>query len=234
MAFTRNPFHYLLLAAAFLLGGLAALYFPKGYLVWEMSYFHTPFLDYFFKYGTYLGDGVTYGAFCLLALFVKRRFFFVALVGIALSTMAVQGFKHLVFPDDAPRPLRFVAESPKYGERAAERVAERVAIDGVTIRYNDSFPSGHTATAFLMATLLALFAGTRPVAAYALALAVMVGASRMYLFQHFYVDAYFGALFGAVCGTLAYSFFQPGRSEWMERGVLSRKKAGENARTTEA
>jgi undecaprenyl-diphosphatase len=63
---------------------------------------------------------------------------------------------------------------------------------------NPSFPSGHTATAFAAATVLALF---HPRLRWpALALAAVVGLSRVYLGVHFWADVVVGAVFGVVIG----------------------------------
>jgi undecaprenyl-diphosphatase len=65
---------------------------------------------------------------------------------------------------------------------------------------NASFPSGHAATAFAAATAIGILSPRmRP---YALALAVGVGLSRIYLRVHFPLDVLAGALLGAAIGAL--------------------------------
>lgn len=62
----------------------------------------------------------------------------------------------------------------------------------------NSFPSGHTAAAFTMATVLAAY---YPQFKYAFfAIAVLVGYSRIYLGVHFPLDVLFGALVGVMLG----------------------------------
>lgn len=63
-----------------------------------------------------------------------------------------------------------------------------------------SLPSGHTAGAFLMATLLGHFYPMLYVAA--LIWAACVGLSRLLLGVHFFTDIIFGALLGIGCATL--------------------------------
>lgn len=69
-----------------------------------------------------------------------------------------------------------------------------------------SFPSGHTAAAFVMATLLASF---YPAIAFTvLAWAVMVGISRIYLGLHYPTDVLAGAVLGGVSAKLAILIMQ--------------------------
>jgi undecaprenyl-diphosphatase len=70
----------------------------------------------------------------------------------------------------------------------------------VAIPENDSFPSGHAATAFAAATAIGILSPRmRP---YALALALGVALSRVYLRVHFPLDVLAGALLGAGIGAL--------------------------------
>jgi undecaprenyl-diphosphatase len=71
----------------------------------------------------------------------------------------------------------------------------------VAIPDNPSFPSGHSATAFAAATAIAILCPKlRP---WALALAVGVALSRLYLRVHFPLDVLVGGLIGAGFGALA-------------------------------
>lgn len=231
MGFKRNQTYYLAFALLAIAGGLALYYFPKGYLVRELNGYHTPFLDLLFKYGTELGHGATYVGFCLSLLLARYRYFWTAVLGILLSTAAVQGLKRTLF-HDSPRPVRFFAE--EFGDRYAERL---VRVEGVEPHLNDSFPSGHTATAFLIATLLALFTRSRLLGLYVLLTACLVGLSRMYLLHHFYEDVYFGAIFGVLSGTLAYAvseLFPTARYPSLERSLRKRKITDSDALPSES
>jgi len=64
-----------------------------------------------------------------------------------------------------------------------------------------SFPSGHTAAAFVMATLLTAF--YPPVALVAYPLALAIGASRVTLGVHYPSDIVAGAVLGSGCALLA-------------------------------
>jgi undecaprenyl-diphosphatase len=64
-----------------------------------------------------------------------------------------------------------------------------------------SFPSGHTAVSFAVATALTCAYG--PLGAAELAFAVGIGTSRVYLGAHYPLDVGAGALLGMVCGLAA-------------------------------
>ena len=79
-----------------------------------------------------------------------------------------------------------------------ENIAPIRTIDGYAMHEWNSFPSGHTMSAFGLSSLLALMAGPKSrkrVLVLAL-LAIAVGLSRIFLVQHFLVDVLAGALLG--------------------------------------
>ncbi|MBQ6824233.1 MAG: phosphatase PAP2 family protein [Clostridia bacterium] len=65
-----------------------------------------------------------------------------------------------------------------------------------------SCPSGHTTASFAAAT--SVFLRNKKWGIAALALAVLVGFSRMYFAVHFLTDVLFGILLGAACGLVAW------------------------------
>jgi undecaprenyl-diphosphatase len=110
-------------------------------------------------------------------------------------------------------PLTFLAAAVATGaaslvahvlKEAFDRPRPPVAEPGLgsltAIPDNPSFPSGHSATAFAAATAVAILCPRlRPAA---LAIAVAVGLSRIYLRVHFPLDVLVGALVGAGLGAL--------------------------------
>jgi membrane-associated phospholipid phosphatase len=69
-------------------------------------------------------------------------------------------------------------------------------VEGVSIHSLHSFPSGHTQTAFLIFTFLALFCKRTAMAYVLIFTAALVSLSRVYLLQHFFVDIWIGSIIG--------------------------------------
>lgn len=164
-----------------------------GQLVLLINQHRFPLGDALMPYLTYLGDGVFYGLVCLLLLIRKwRTGLLFVLAGISQSIVSAI-LKRLVFPD-VPRPKKYF-----------EGIEDLSFIEGVRIATRFSFPSGHTMTAFLLATLLSLVVvKDRKYQALLLAGALVAGFSRMYLLQHFYRDVVAGSLIGVL---MALAFF---------------------------
>ena len=152
-----------------------------------LNVYHPFLLNVFFINYTFLGDGIF--SVCLIAAvlfyFKKRKEGLALLWSFLISGIAVQIIKNCI---DAPRPHLFF-EPGQY----------LFFIDGVTLANHHSFPSGHTTSAFAIATVLVMMADNRNRQLLILMLATLVGYSRIYLAQHFLPDV----LIGAVLGTLS-------------------------------
>jgi membrane-associated phospholipid phosphatase len=157
----------------------------------SLNTYHPFLLNVFFINYTFMGDGIF--ALCLIALlfyFKKRQQGFAMLYSFLISGIAVQIIKNLV---SAPRPKLFF-EAGQYLH----------FIDGVSLANNSSFPSGHTATAFGIATVLVLMLKNKTWQPHILIATVLVGYSRIYLAQHFLLDVMIGAVIGSAAGIAAF------------------------------
>lgn len=76
-------------------------------------------------------------------------------------------------------------------------------VQGVQIYRYNSFPSGHTASAFALFFMFSIFVKDKRWAPVFFTLALLVGISRIYLLEHFFQDVYIGSLVG-VCTTAAF------------------------------
>lgn len=152
---------------------------------------HSTRADYFFNYVTYLGDGLIWVPLFVYTLAYKRDFFIAVLTALVICTLITHFCKRVVFADE-PRPLRLLQDLA----RAVPLMAGRDS-------YSNSFPSGHTSTAFTFALLLA-FLVRRNFAMFVFPLlAFLVGYSRVYLAQHFVTDVLVGSVIGIFSSYLA-------------------------------
>ena len=156
------------------------------------------FADLFFKYITYLGHGALLGILLIFTVFKSKKFFYITIFSSILTFIFVRLLKLFVF---AERPITYFKYScpTDYGFHFVE---------GVKIASYRSFPSGHTATAFLLFFLMSVFfAKQKPfLQIIFFVLAFIVGYSRLYLFQHFLLDVGTGA-FIAIFSVILSIFF---------------------------
>ena len=173
----------------------------KSFLVINGTYSEET--DYFFNYVTFLGDGLLWVPLFLYVLIYKRDFFIAVLSALIICTVITHVFKRVIFIDE-PRPLRLLQDLA----RAVPIVKQN--------NYVNSFPSGHTSTAFTFALLLA-FIVRRKFAIYVFPLiAFVVGYSRVYLAQHFVTDVLAGMVVGIISSYLSlviYEYFRKKKRE---------------------
>lgn len=170
--------------------------FSKKDLHLEMNEYHSYLFDFFFKYITYLGDGALFGILIVVFFFLKKRMSYVFLTGALLTLVFTHLFKKIVFKG-VPRPVKFIGEESLY------------LVEGVKIAMVNSFPSGHTTTAFAIFTILILFHSKSALQYLWILLAILAGLSRVYLSQHFLIDVFAGSLLGVFIGFVSMMIFFP-------------------------
>lgn len=119
-----------------------------------------------------------------------------AVIGAAcfLGTALVVFFlKYVVFPG-TPRPTLY------FEGKEILRLLE-----GVVQLKTESFPSGHTAAAFSIATVFAFTSSVKRYQWFFVLLALIVGYGRIYLSQHFITDVYVGMIVGVVVSVCLYN-----------------------------
>lgn len=182
----KNRNLFLKLMLIHLVVGMIILFvIEKGDIVLFFSDNRRNFFNYFFKYITHLGDGLVLIPLVLLSFFI--RYYWSALT--ALSSIFIllfsQGFKRILFSDFNRPSGYFDAGQLNF-------------IEGVKVHEHFSFPSGHTITAFAIFFILALMINRGYATVFMFLLALLVGISRVYILQHFYIDIYFGSLLGVL------------------------------------
>lgn len=167
---------------------------------------HYRLLDYVFRVFTILGDGLFIISFAILLFLFKNKFLaLMVIAGYVLSGIPVQIIKSYI---DAPRPALFLKE-----------INYSHFVEGVTLHNYNSFPSGHTASAFALAVILAITIKNKWIGLIILFLAALVGYSRIYLSQHFMEDVFAGSLIGVLSGVATYLFLE----KWI-RKITSKKE----------
>lgn len=178
--------------------GIIILNIQKGDAVLYLNQQHNNFLNPLFAYTTNLGDGIFY-AIVVIVLLVFISFYEAILAGLCfgLTSAMAQIVKKLIFTD-APRPKLFFEE---------QNIPIHF-VEGVTVHAHNSFPSGHTTTAFSVFFLLAWLINRKFWSLIFLFLAILAGISRVYLVQHFLVDTFFGAFLGTSITALVIWIFE--------------------------
>ncbi len=197
---------FLSLSLLFILGGLYFIvsYDQASIHLWSDAR-HSEWADRWMPYLTHLGDGFTFLALALVSIiFFNRRAFAMALFS-ALLTLILSSSLKAYFNED--RPLR-------YFEKQDITLNE---VSGVKARYQHSFPSGHTTTAFAVWGLLAFFFRSKPSQALCFGLALTAGYSRIYLNMHFLRDVGAGAALGSFIMLLSVFLAGKLRSPWFDK-----------------
>lgn len=161
----------------------------------QLNFFHCTFLNKLFICITYLGDGL-FVLLVALAFAAVRRFDMTAKIAAAFIAggLLAQLLKALV---QAPRP-RLLLQSLN--------IPYQHFIDGITRTGHNSFPSGHTAAFFALATLLALHTRSRWLQLVYILTAFAVGYSRIYLGHHFLEDVLTGSVIGVCTAVVVHLY----------------------------
>jgi len=175
---------FLLLLTVILVSGDRALTIPLGSR-------HPFWLNVFFVNYTFMGDGIF--AVCLSAfvgLYLQKRTTGIQLfAGFMISAFLVQLMKNLI----SPAAITLFVEQGQYLFFTDEQVLANY----------HSLPSGHTATAFSITTILALNIRSVKAQFSLLFAAMLLAFSRMYLAQHQLGEIVVAVITGSISGILA-------------------------------
>jgi membrane-associated phospholipid phosphatase len=176
-------FYYFIMLLA---GFYFILHFPKKVSFFFINGHHHPIADIFFRFFTFLGDGIFFGVLVIFFLLRNKWYGLIGLWSFACSSLIAQVFKHVLFPGTL-RPKSFLEDSPLIH-----------LVDGVNVHSFGSFPSGHTASAFSIALWLSYISANKYLSLCYILLATGVAYSRVYLAQHFLEDVVMGSLIGVL------------------------------------
>jgi len=191
---TQNPFFYVL--NLFLMLGITVFLccFSRVEGFMWCNQIHTSMLSTFFEAITFLGDGWFSIIVALLVLVLSKKnkqLAFVILLAYISSGIFSQIIKNLI---DSPRPKVY------FEEHHLQYYIDTFANCRIGYR---SFPSGHTASFFALATVFSNYWKKTSICIAAVLMSILVGYSRIYLGHHFLIDVLFGAIIGIVFGSLS-------------------------------
>ncbi len=180
------PYFLFLLA-----GGLVLAIYTKTEIHLFINGYHNNFADLFFSNLTNLGLGITIIPVLLILACVRFRYVIISLLGFLITFIINDSLKALLH---TPRPINVFNQLHQ----------SLYLVPKVEMFYWNGLPSGHSATAFCMFCLLALYAKNNLVKTAYFFIAFLIGYSRMYLSEHFLQDVYLGSLIGVGSALLAY------------------------------
>ncbi len=169
-----------------LFGCLPLFFIEKGEEVIFFNRFANSFGDSFYMIISELGKGYMWIPVIIVLLFIRFADAFLATFLLALNGLFSFLFK-FVFFNGYPRPMSYLSSD-----------SFTHLIDNFTYFSYNSFPSGHTMTAFSIAFFLGSYIKQNRIVLLIFIIAGLIGFSRIYLLLHFYEDVYAGAVLGGI------------------------------------
>jgi membrane-associated phospholipid phosphatase len=201
------PYLFFLLISSTLL-----IVFSKAELHILINKDNNSFFDTFFKYLTNLGDGAFIGILFLILLLKKLRYAFAFLAGSLFSSVIIVNLFKKVLLHDMYRPAKYFELFETY---------KLHLVDGIKIHALQSFPSGHSATAFNLFFMLTLLVKNNLLKFIFSVLAILIAFSRVYLSQHFLIDITAGSVLGVVFILIAWLWFEKINVNWLDQSLLN-------------
>lgn len=171
------------------------LVYPKEDVHMMLNAWHSPFLDFLFKYVTKLGEGFPVYLGLVVLIWSRRNGLFI-LLSQGLTFIFTQILKYLF---SHPRPATYFEQIGRELPQTVEGVGLRRAMN--------SFPSGHTSAAFALFTCLILIT-PKSWRWLWLILAWLAAYSRIYLSQHFLEDILLGSVIGVASTCAMYMIME--------------------------
>ena len=149
--------------------------------------------DKVFEYSSYLAEGWIWIPYFIVLVGLYKKDTAFILMNFLISTLLTQFAKNYIF-NTAMRPMASGLDATQIH-----------TVPGVEIHSLNSFPSGHTATAFTLFILTTYLFPNKYALSIGIVYAIVCGYSRIYLAQHFPLDLA-GGIFVALL-TLPISIF---------------------------
>jgi len=145
--------------------------------------------DFFFYIWANAGDGFIWIPAFALTLMYKKRYLPFLIATIVWSTLITQSSKQIFFKSEN-RPTAVITNASIIH-----------TVPGIEIHTTNSFPSGHTATAFSLFLVCCFISTKKWIVPLGFTYALLGGYARIYVAQHFPLDVGAGIL-AAYCSVL--------------------------------
>ena len=178
---------YLFLLAVCL---VVKLIFSREQIFFAFNGWHFVFGDAIAIYFTDMGDGLFVLALSAAIVIFNYRTAFLLCSSYLLTSLVAQIAKHIFV---MPRPSAYFKDE----------LSRINFVKGVEVFSSNSFPSGHTVTAFSAAVVLTYLIPKKGWGFVFLLWAILIGYSRIYLCEHFFEDVVGGSVIG-VCITVPW------------------------------
>ena len=159
------------------------------------------FIDNFFYYITFLGDGVLGVIILVIAFMINVRLGIYLTLSFLLAALTTNLLKYQFF-QDSDRPYWIYQYVNRYDVKKVE---------GVELLIKKSFPSGHATQAFAIFFGCALASMKQLNKLLFLSIAILAAYSRVYLSQHWLQDITAGSIIGVFYAVVFYLliFYKP-------------------------
>ncbi len=176
------------------------------------SFVSNEYFDIFFKLITHLGDGIFAILIVVIVLFFNVKKSVYVLLSYVFASLISTIIKNYIYVNTCRPSFAF-----QYFVREPLKLVE-----GVEMNIFNSFPSGHSTTAFAVFISLMFLSKNFFIKFLCLLLACLAAYSRTYLSQHWLVDIYFGSIIGFSFSVLFYFiFYKKSYFQSYETGILN-------------
>lgn len=189
------------------------LLYSKEQIYFAVNGIYNSLFDFLAPYVTDIGDGLTIIILSAILLLFSYRSAFLLASSYLVTSIVAQTIKYSVY---SPRPRI-------YFEDHLDKI--RLVKDVYVVGGIQSFPSGHTVTAFSAGVAIAYLIKNKSWGIALLLVALLVGYSRMYLSQHFFEDVTAGSVIGVFVTVAWLSFIDSKKfikSPRWHRGIIKR------------
>jgi membrane-associated phospholipid phosphatase len=194
-----------------LLGAFLNLVLKRGDIVIAINSVSNEWLDKVFLLVTTAGLGSFIAIIGVLLAFYRFRWSLLVFVDLAWTGIFTNVFKRIFFVQ-LPRPMHYFLydDFPRF-------------LYDAPLTFFNTFPSGHTITIYAFCSLMAFLFDKKFLGILFFVFAFVVGVSRIYLLQHFFIDTYFGAILGIVSTILTLWIdekFRFGQKEVLDKNFI--------------